>query len=423
MENTLLFILLFLLLFLNVPVAVSLGLSVFTIIFFFADLDIAYFSQQIFNGINHFTLAAIPLFVLTGNVLSKGGAADRIIRFAKAVVGHFPGGLPMSAIFACTIFAAVSGSSPATVAAIGSIMFGAIQEAGYSPKFSVGSIVSAGSLGILIPPSIVLIVYGVTAEQSIGDLFLAGFIPGAILGTMLMLVTYIMARREGFKRVKRASFSEVATSFKNAFPGLFTIVIIIGGIYGGIFTPTEAAAVSAVYAFFVSVFVYRDIELKDIINVTSESVITSTMILFIIANAMLFANFITIMQIPQSLAQWIVDMNFSKVVFLIFINILLLIGGNFMEPSGLIMIIVPLILPAAMKLGIDPIQLGIIVTVNMEIGMLTPPVGLNLFVASSISGMNIFEVFKHSLPYFIVLIIFLLMVTYIPQISLIILGR
>ena len=418
MITAILFSLLFISLLLGIPIAVALGLATSFTMLVFTDIPALVIAQKMFTSIDKFALMAIPLFVLAGNFLSQGGAAERIIRFAKAMVGHLPGGLPMSAIFACIIFAAVSGSSPATVAAIGSIMIGAIKDAGYSEKFSVGSIVSAGSLGILIPPSIVLIVYGVTVDQSIGKLFMAGFIPGIFLGGMLMLVTYFAARRAGFKKEQRASNKEIFVSFKESIWALLVIVIVIGGIYGGVFTPTEAAAVSAVYGFVVVKFIYKDLKWKDVPRIIMHSAATSAMILFIIANAMLFAYFLTVQQIPQALAQWIIDMNFSKVVFLIFVNILLLIGGNFMEPSSLIMILAPLIFPAAMKLGIDPIHLGIIITVNMEIGMLTPPVGLNLFVASGISGMSLQQVIKASMPWFFALLIGLLIITYIPQISL-----
>jgi C4-dicarboxylate transporter DctM subunit len=247
---------------------------------------------------------------------------------------------------------------------------------------------------------------------------MAGFIPGIFLGGMLMLVTYFAARKAGFKKEQRASNKEIFISFKESIWALLVIVIVIGGIYGGVFTPTEAAAVSAVYGFVVVKFIYKDLKWKDVPRIIMHSAATSAMILFIIANAMLFAYFLTVQQIPQALAQWIIDMNFSKVVFLIFVNILLLIGGNFMEPSSLIMILAPLIFPAAMKLGIDPIHLGIIITVNMEIGMLTPPVGLNLFVASGISGMSLQQVIKASMPWFFALLIGLLIITYIPQISL-----
>jgi len=413
-----LFGLLVLFLLMGIPIAVSLGLSTTITMVLFTDQPSLIIAQKMFTSLDKFALMAIPLFILAGNFLSQGGAAKRIINFARSIVGHLPGGLPMSAIFACIIFAAVSGSSPATVAAIGSIMMGAIKEDGYSTRFSVGSIVCSGSLGIIIPPSIVLIVYGVTVDQSIGKLFMAGLVPGIFLGTMLMLVTYFAAVKNGHKRTKMAPLNEIWKSLKEASWGLFVIVIVIGGIYGGIFTPTEAAAVSAVYGFFVVKFIYKDLKWKQIPEVIKASASTAAMVMFIIANAMGFAYLLTIQQIPQDLAQWIIDMNFGPVMFLVFVNIMLLIAGNFMEPSSLIMIIAPLIFPVAMQLGIDPIHLGVIITVNMEVGMLTPPVGLNLFVASGISGLNIQEVIRASLPWFFVLIIGLLIITYIPQISL-----
>lgn len=418
MATLLLFILLFGLLLIGVPIAVALGLSTATVMLLFTDQPTMVIASKMFTSLDKFALMAIPLFVLAGNFLSQGGAAARIIRFARSLVGHLPGGLPMSAIFACIIFAAVSGSSPATVAAIGSIMIGAIKEDGYSNSFSVGSIVCSGSLGIIIPPSIILIVYGVTVDQSIGKLFMAGLVPGIMLGSALMLVTYIAAVRGGFKRTERAPASEIWASFKEASWGLFVIVIIIGGIYGGLFTPTEAAAVSAVYGFIVVKFIYGDLKWKQIPEVIKASASTAAMIMFIIANAMVFAYLLTIEQIPQQLAAFITDMNMGKVGFLILINLLLLAAGNFMEPSSLIMIIAPLIFPVAMQLGIDPIHLGVIITVNMEVGMLTPPVGLNLFVASGISGLSLGEVIKASIPWFFALLVGLLAITYIPAISL-----
>jgi len=418
MATLTLFGLLIVLLVIGVPISVALGLSTTAALLLFTDQPTLIIAQKMFTSLDKFALMAIPLFVLAGNFLSQGGAAARIIRFARSVVGHLPGGLPMSAIFACIIFAAVSGSSPATVAAIGSIMIGAIREDGYSNSFSVGSIVCAGSLGILIPPSIVLIVYGVTVDQSIGKLFMAGVLPGVFLGGMLMLVTYFAAVKGGFKKTQRASGKEMWVAFKDASWGLFVVIIIIGGIYGGLFTPTEAAAVAAVYGFFVVKFIYRDLSWKQIPEVIKASAATSAMIMFIIANAMIFAYLLTIEQIPQNLANWIIDMNLSKVTFLIFVNLLLLLAGNFMEPSSLIMILAPLIFPVAMQLGIDPIHLGVIITVNMEIGMLTPPVGLNLFVASGISGLGLGDVCKAAIPWFFALLIGLLVITYVPAISL-----
>jgi C4-dicarboxylate transporter DctM subunit len=414
-----LFGLFFLFLLLSVPVAVALGLSTLITAYIYEGKDILIdLSSNLFSQLDKYALMAIPMFILAGNLLSKGGSAKRIIEFAKAFVGHLPGGLPIAAIFASIIFAAVSGSSPATVAAIGSIMFGAIINEGYPKSYAIGTITTAGSLGILIPPSIVMIIYGVTADESIGKLFIAGIIPGILIGFMLMLVTYIGAKKLGFKRKTPANWSERLKKLKEAFWALMTIVLIIGGIYGGIFTPTEAAAVSAIWALFISIFIYKDINFKDLPKIFFESAKTSAMILFIIANASMFAYFLTLEDIPQMLTQFVINMHLSKITFLIAVNIILLIAGNFMEPSSIIMIMVPLLLPIAKMLGINPIHFGVIITINMELGMLTPPVGLNLFVASSITNEPIKEVVKAVIPWFLVLLVGLILITYIPQISL-----
>jgi len=409
----------FLLLFLSVPVAVALGLSTFITAFIFEGYDsLVDLASNLFSQLDKYALMAIPMFILAGNLLSKGGSAKRIIEFAKAFVGHLPGGLPIAAILASIVFAAVSGSSPATVAAIGSIMFGAITAAGYPKSYAIGTITTAGSLGILIPPSIVMIIYGVTADESIGKLFIAGIIPGLLIGFMLMAVTYIGAKKLGFKKTKPASWKVRWQKFKESFWALMTIVIIIGGIYGGVFTPTEAAAVSAIWALFVSLFIYKDIKIKDLAPVFFESAKTSGMILFIIANASMFAYFLTLENIPQELTDLVLNMHLNKYMFLVAVNILLLIAGNFMEPSSIIMITVPLLLPIAKSLGINPIHFGVIITINMELGMLTPPVGLNLFVASGITKEPIKEVVKSVIPWFLVLLFGLILITYIPQISL-----
>lgn len=413
-----LFILLFALMLIGVPVAVSLGTSTVLTMIFFTDIDIATIPQLIFDGINKFSLMAIPMFILAGNLLSKGGSARRIIDFAKSMVGHLPGGLPMSAIFACIIFAAVSGSSPATVVAIGSIMFAAIKEAGYPKEYAVGGITTAGSLGILIPPSVVMIVYGVTAEVSIGKLFMAGVVPGLMLGGMMLVQTYVGAKKLGFKATKAEPFKARVQKFAKAFWALLIVVVVIGGIYGGIFTPTEAAAASAVYALFISLFIYRDIKIRDLWDICLDSALTTAMIFFIIANAVVFAYLLTSEQIPQAIASMILDANIGMIGFLIFVNILLFIMGQFMEPSSVIMIMVPLLLPIATQLGVDPIHFGIILVVNMEIGMVTPPVGLNLFVASGLTNMNLKEVIMACLPWTLTLFFGLILVTYIPQISL-----
>jgi C4-dicarboxylate transporter DctM subunit len=413
-----LFALFFLLLVLGAPIAIALGASTFISLVTFTSISPIEISSMMFEKVEHYSLMAIPMFILAGNLLSKGSSATRIIDFAKSVVGHLPGGLPISAIFASIIFAAVSGSSPATVVAIGSIMFGAIVDAGYPKKYAVGTIATAGSLGILIPPSIVLIVFGVTAEVSIGKLFMAGVVPGIMLGIMLMVITYIGARRLGFEKTKPQPFKVRLEKMKDAAWGLMTIVIVIGGIYGGIFTPTEAAAVAAVWAFVISIFIYKDIKIKDFYDVALNSAKTTAMIMFIIANAMLFAHFLTMENVPQMITQTLVDANVTMIMFLIFVNILLIIAGAFMEPSAIIMIMVPLLLPVAVALGVNPIHFGIMITINMELGMVSPPVGLNLFVTSSLTGMSMKNVMIATIPWTITIFIGLMLVTYIPQISL-----
>ena len=406
------------LLIIGAPIAIALGASTFATLAFFTPISPIEVSAMIFEKVEHYSLMAIPMFILAGQLLSKGSAAHRIIEFAKSIVGHLPGGLPMAAIFASIIFAAVSGSSPATVVAIGSIMFGAIQSAGYPKKYAIGTISTAGSLGILIPPSIVMIVYGVTAEQSIGKLFMAGVVPGLMIGAMMMVVTYIGAKRLGFERTQPEPFKVRLKKMGEAGWALMTIVIVIGGIYGGIFTPTEAAAVAATWAFFVSMFIYRDIKWSNLYAIFLESAKTSAMIMFIIANAMLFAHFLTMENVPQMITNTLMEWNVDKLMFLLLVNILLFFAGDFMEPSAIIMIMVPLLLPVATALGVDPIHFGIIVTVNMELGMITPPVGLNLFVTSGITGTSLKDVIVYSLPWSMTILVGLLLVTYIPEISL-----
>jgi len=403
---------------LGTPIAICLGAATFATLMLFTHISPIEISAMMFEKVEHYSLMAIPMFIFAGNLLSKGSAAQRIIEFAKSCVGHLPGGLPISAIFASIIFAAVSGSSPATVVAIGSIMFGAIMQAGYPKRYAVGTIATAGSLGILIPPSIVLIVYGVTAEVSIGKLFMAGVIPGLMLGTMMMIVTYIGAKRLGFERTEPQPLKVRLAKMKDASWGLFTIVLVIGGIYGGIFTPTEAAAVACVWAFIVSVFIYKDIQLSKIYITALESAKTTAMIMFIIANAMLFAHFLTIENIPQMITEALVEANVNKYMFLLMVNLLLILAGSFMEPSAIIMIMVPLLLPVAVALGIDPIHFGILITVNMELGMVSPPVGLNLFVTSGLTGMSIKDVIVAAWPWTLTILVGLILITYIPSISL-----
>jgi len=418
MNTLVLFLLLFVFMFLGMPVAVALGLSSLLTILFFAQDSLASLSLKLFETSEHYTLLAIPFFILGGAFMTTGGVAKRMIRFANGCIGHLRGGLAMASVLACMLFAAVSGSSPATVVAVGSIVIAGMVRAGYPQQFAAGVICNAGTLGILIPPSIVMVVYGAATETSVGKLFMAGVIPGIVLGLMLMVAIYVRARMIGLQKMPRAPIGEILTSGRDSMWGLLLIVIILGGIYGGVFTPTEAAAVAAVYAFIIAVFVYRDIGVKQVPHVLLEAGKVTVMLMFIVANALLFAHVLTTERIPQAIAETIVGWGMPAWQFLIVVNILLLIAGMFMEPTGIVLILAPILFPIAMQLGIDPVHLGIIMVVNLEIGMITPPIGLNLFVTAGITGMSIGQVVRAALPWTMVLLLFLAIVTYVPAMTL-----
>jgi C4-dicarboxylate transporter DctM subunit len=418
MSALIIFALLACLMLTGMPISISLGLTVLTFLFTMTSVPIESVAMKLFTGIEKFEIMAIPFFILAGNFLTHGGVAKRMIHFASALVGHFTGGLALAGIVACGLFAAVSGSSPATVVAIGSILLPAMVRHGYPMKFGVGVIGTSGALGILIPPSIVMVIYAVSTNASIGKLFIAGIIPGLLLVSLLMFVTWIVAKKRNYARLPRASFSTVVRTFRESVWGLMLIVVVIGGIYSGIFTPTEAAAMSAVYAFVVSVFIYRDMTFKDIPRTLLASANMSAMILYIITNAVLFSFLLTSEQVPQQLTAWITGLGLGKVGFLVMVNLLLLAAGNFMEPSSILLITAPLLFPMAMQLGIDEIHLGVLMTVNMEIGMITPPVGLNLYVASGISHLGLTETTKACAPWILVMMLYLILITYVPQISL-----
>jgi len=418
MTTTVLFVMLFAFMVLGMPVAVALGLSSLLTILFFAQDSLASLSLKLFETSEAFTLLAIPFFILGGTFMTTGGVAKRMIRFANACIGHLRGGLAMASVLACMLFAAVSGSSPATVVAVGSIVIAGMVKAGYPKTFAAGVICNAGTLGILIPPSIVMVVYGAATETSVGKLFMAGVIPGLLLGCMLMAAIWVRARSLNLAPQPRAPFGDILKAGRDSLWGLMLIVIILGGIYGGIFTPTEAAAVAAVYAFVIAVFVYRDIGLKQVPHALLDAGKVTVMLMFIIANALLFAHVLTTERIPQAIAEVIVNWGMAPWQFLIVVNILLLVAGMFMEPTGVILIMAPILFPIATQLGIDPVHLGIIMVVNLEIGMITPPIGLNLFVTAGITGMSITKVVRAALPWTLVLLVFLVIITYVPQISL-----
>lgn len=412
-----LFLLLFLLMFIGVPIAASLGLAGSITIMLFSPDSVRSLAIKLFETSEHYTLLAIPFFLLSGAFMTTGGVAKRLIDFANACVGHIRGGLAIGAVLACMLFAALSGSSPATVAAVGSIAIAGMVRSGYPQAFGAGIVCNAGTLGILIPPSIVMVVYAAATEQSVGKLFMAGVIPGIMLGLVLMIAIYIVARIKKLPALPRASFREWLRSAREAFWGLLLMVIILGGIYTGMFTPTEAAAVAAVYAGFVALFVYKDLSIRECPKVLLESGKLTIMLMFIIANAMLFAHVLTTEQIPQQITAWVVELGLQPWQFLLVVNIVLLVAGAFMEPSAIILILAPILFPIAMQLGIDPIHLGIIMVVNMEIGLITPPVGLNLFVTSAVTGMPLTHVIRAALPWLMMLISFLMVITYIPAVS------
>ncbi|WP_179380443.1 TRAP transporter large permease [Jannaschia marina] len=464
MEVVLLFVMIIGLLLLGVPIAVALGFSSIFFLLAFSDTSLGSIAQSFYQAMaGHYTLLAIPFFILASSFMSTGGVARRIIRFSIACVGHLRGGLAIAGVFACMMFAALSGSSPATVVAIGTIVIAAMRQAGYTKEFAAGVICNAGTLGILIPPSIVMVVYASATDVSVGRMFLAGVIPGLLAGLMLMVTIYVIAVKRNMPKGEFVGWGEVGASFRDAFWGLMLIAIIMLGIYGipgvtgAIFTPTEAAAVASVYAFVVAMFVYRDIgplaakpaqavgaavvdghapegtpksllshpqalltaffhrDTRDTLLDAGKLTIT---LMFIIANALILKHVLTDEQIPQSIANAMLSAGLGPITFLIVVNVILLIGGQFMEPSGLLVIVAPLVFPIAIELGIDPIHLGIIMVVNMEIGMITPPVGLNLFVTSGVAGMSMMAVVRAALPFLAVLFVFLIMVTYIPAISL-----
>ena len=423
----------------GVPIAISLGLSSVIFLLIYSEASLASIAQTLFSAFDgHYTLLAIPFFILASSFMSTGGVARRIIRFAIAVVGHLRGGLAIASVFACMMFAALSGSSPATVVAIGTVVIAGMREIGYSKEFAAGVICNAGTLGILIPPSIVMVVYAAATDVSVGRMFLGGVLPGIIAGLMLMVGIFLVARMRGLPRQEWAGWRELFDAGLDAFWGLLLIFIILGGIYGGVFTPTEAAAVAAVYAFLIANFVYRDMGPfatgepnrfgfagraisalwhPDTRKTLFEGGKLTVTLMFIIANALILKHVLTEEQVPQAVAEAMLAAGLGPIMFLIVVNLLLLIGGQFMEPSGLLVIVAPLVFPIAIELGIDPIHLGIIMVVNMEIGMITPPVGLNLFVTAGVAAMSVLDVVKAALPWVGIMFVFLILVTYVPWIS------
>ncbi len=414
-------VVLFALLLSSTPIAVALGLTAFAYFFYYTTIPLTQPSETLYNALNTFPLMAIPFFVLAANIMSRGGISRRLTEAGNAVVGQFRGGLAMTAVLSCVFFAAISGSSPATVVAVGTLLIPAMIRSGYSQRFSTGLIATSGSLGILIPPSIPLIVYGIATEENIGDLFLAGVLPGLFAGLLLLIMVIIVSRRRGYGTGENAlvlTRAQRTRALRDALLSLLLPLFVLGGIYGGIFTPTEAAAMAVLYALLLALFVYREIGVKDLGSILLGSARTSAMVMFIIANGILFTFVLTSERIPGEIAEGLLGLELNKWAFLLVVNLLLLVVGCFIETSSAILIIAPILLPIAVELGVDPIHLGIIMIMNLEIGMITPPLGLNLFVASGLTGMSVLQVARAAIPSALVLLVALFVVTYVPPIAL-----
>ena len=432
MNTVIIFSLLITLMLTGMPISIALGLTVLTFLFTMTHVDPQTVALKLFTGIENFQIMAIPFFLLAGSFLTHGGVAKRMINFAVSLIGHWPGGLGLAGVFACALFAAISGSSVATVVAIGSIVMPAMVAQGFPPRFGAGVITTSGALGILVPPSINLVIYAIATSgmavtgpdgqnigsASVGQLFMAGVVPGIMLAILLGITTTYIAWKNDYPRMPKATWAERFKAFRESFWGLFLVVLVIGGIYSGIFTPTEAAAMAAVYAFIIAVFVYKDLKLKDVPKALLGSASMSAMLLYIITNAVLFSYLMTSEQIPQAMAGWMLSAGLGKLAFLLIVNLLLLLAGNVMEPSSIVLIMAPILFPVAVKLGVNPVHFGILMAVNMEVGLCHPPVGLNLYVASGIAKMGISELTVAVLPWLLTMIGFLILITYVPVISL-----
>ncbi len=417
MSSLVIFSILLALMLTGMPISISLGLTVLTFLFTMTQVPLESVALKLFSGIEKFEIMAIPFFILAGNFLTHGGVARRMINFATSMVGHWYGGLALSGVVACALFAAVSGSSPATVVAIGSILIPGMVKAGFPMRFGAGVIATSGALGILIPPSIVMVMYSIATNTSVGALFMAGVIPGLVMASMLGGTTWYRARKNNYPRQPKASWKERARTFRESMWGLMLIVVVMGGIYTGFFTPTEAAAMSAVYSFVVAVFIYKDMTLKQVPKVLLNSANMSAMLLYIITNAVMFSFILANENIPQELTNWLISKGLGEIAFLLAVNIILLLAGNFMEPSSIMLIFAPIVFPVATKLGVDPVHLGILMVVNMEVGMCHPPVGLNLYVASGLTKMGITDLTVAVWPWLLTMLVFLVMVTYWPPLS------
>ena len=407
---------LFMLLALGVPIFMSIGASGLTLFFagtrsFAPNMMI----QRMYSGLNSFTLMAIPLFMLAGEIMNRGQLSKKMVRFANCILGWIPGGLGFTTIISCMFIAAILGSASAAAAMIGAILIPEMIDRGYDKEFACALTASAGSIGPIIPPSIPMIVYGVIANVSVVKLFCAGYIPGVLMGVLFGIYTYLYAKKHRYPAEKKPSLQESATAFKEAFLTLLLPVIIMGSILCGVCTATEAAVLAVVYAFFLSIIVYRTLPLKEVPNVLLNGAKSAAMVLAVVAAANMLSWAVTMMNIPATVSAFVCNITTSPLVFLIITNLILIIAGMFLDASSAIMILTPVLLPIALQLGVDPLVFGIIITVNLSIGVLTPPVGLNLYVVSSLSKVDILRIAKAAAPFMILIFMILIMASAWPQ--------
>lgn len=413
-----LFVIFALLLAFNTPIAVGLGLAS-AIVVWLNGTSLSIMAFTMYSATAKFTLLAIPFFILAGVIMEQAGVSKRLIRFADVCVGHITGGLAIVVVVTSCFFAAISGSGPATVAALGTILIPAMAEAGYDKSMASALMANAGAIGIIIPPSIAFVVYGVVAEVSIGKLFVAGVIPGLLIGLALAVVSYYISKKRGYGGSRpRASYSEMAAAFKDALWGLMTPVIILGGIYGGIFTPTEAAGVAAVYGLFVGFFVYKELTAKKLKQLLIESSVGSAVVMLIVAAATVFAWLVTTEGVAQDISQFMTEFTTNKYVILLIMNVILMIAGCFIDAISAFYILLPIFIPILKAVGVDLVMFGVVMTVNLAIGQITPPVGVNLYVACNIANISLKQISRAIGPFLIASLIALLLITYIPAVSL-----
>ncbi|PAE25709.1 MULTISPECIES: TRAP transporter large permease [Bacillaceae] len=406
-------------LFLTVPIGIAIGLAVLFTILYTGSMPVEFLMKELTNSVDSFPLLAVPYFIIAGEIMGKGGISKRLFNVADSMVGNKTGGIAMATIVTCMFFAAISGSGPATVAAIGGIMIPAMVQKGYDKRFATAVVASAGSIGVIIPPSIPMVIYGVSGSVSIGDMFIAGIIPGILVGIGLMIYSYFHSKKMGYTGSdQKTTLKGILTALWEAKWALMIPIVILGGIYGGIFTPTEAAVVAVVFGLIVSVFVYRELKFKDLPQIFVDSALTTASVLVIVGAATAFGRLLTLEQIPNQIAEAMISISSEPLIIMMLITLLLLIVGCFMDTIAAIIILTPILLPVALQIGYDPIHFGIIMIVNLAIGFITPPLGVNLFVGAGISGLTLEQLSKAIVPFFFAMVVTLLIIIVIPQISL-----